>query len=195
MGRGAGRISAILVAWTLASLPAAAQFGGLEHTTPGENRPDLPGFLLEDAPARIGVPAAPREPQTLSSGLSFQLREVRFQGGSLLTPEQLAAAAAPYVGRILAAEDLVRLRNDVTKLYLEAGYLTSGAVIADQVVRDGVLTVTLVEGSLAEIAVSGPSRFRPASTTATAMSPCCGPRSSWCGAGGSTSLPRVPPCR
>jgi hemolysin activation/secretion protein len=149
------RISATLAAWLLATCPAAAQVGGLERATPGETRPGLPDFLPDNPPASITSPASVAPPATLSSGLRFVLSQVRFQGGNLLSPEQLGTAAAPYVGRTLGAEDLIRLRNDVTRLYLEAGYLTSGAVIPDQVIRDGVLTVTLVEGTLSEITVSG----------------------------------------
>ena len=45
----------------------------------------------------------------------------------------------PYENRTLTTEDLERLRLALTLLYVNNGYITSGAVIPDQDVKDGVI--------------------------------------------------------
>lgn len=43
----------------------------------------------------------------------------------------------------------------ITKLYLEGGYLTSRAVLGEQVARDGVITIQVLEGRLEDIRIEG----------------------------------------
>jgi hemolysin activation/secretion protein len=80
----------------------------------------------------------------------------------VLDPERLLAIADGYVGRSLTGEDIRRLRDGLTALYVEAGFITSGAVIPDQDLTDGVLVIELVEGRLQALEVSGAKRFRDA---------------------------------
>ena len=63
--------------------------------------------------------------------------------------------AAPYTNREVKTEDLESLRTAVTLLYVQRGYVTSGAVIPDQAVSDGLIKIQIIEGSLAEIHVEG----------------------------------------
>ncbi|MGH7209404.1 MAG: ShlB/FhaC/HecB family hemolysin secretion/activation protein, partial [Nitrospiraceae bacterium] len=58
------------------------------------------------------------------------------------------------------SEDLERLRLALTLHYVNNGYLTSGAVIPDQDVVDGIITVQIIEGKLARIDVEGNQWFR-----------------------------------
>jgi hemolysin activation/secretion protein len=60
----------------------------------------------------------------------------------------------------LTTEDLEALRLALTHLYVEHGYITSGAIIPDQTVTDGVITLDLIEGRLHDIEVAGQRWFR-----------------------------------
>ena len=86
---------------------------------------------------------------------------IRFEGNSALGERELAAIAARYEGRTLQAEDLEELRVEVTRRYVAAGYLNSGAVIPDQKLVDGILAVRIVEGRLVAAEVSGEHVFQP----------------------------------
>ena len=90
------------------------------------------------------------------------MRVERFEvvGSSVLEPEVLAAALAPWVARRITTEDLLAARDAVTKLYRDAGYATSGAVVPDQDVADGTVRILVVEGALTEVSVRGVRRFR-----------------------------------
>lgn len=79
--------------------------------------------------------------------------------------QELQALAAPYTNREVTTEDLERLRTAVTLLYVQRGYVTSGAVIPDQAVTDGLIRIQVIEGALTDINIEGarwlwPSYYR-----------------------------------
>jgi len=112
-----------------------------------------PEIVLPPAPAP-GAPALSRGARVLAKGF-------RFTGNTAIPTEDLEAIAAPYVGRELGNAELEELRVALTRRYIEAGYINSGAVIPDQDVSDGVITFRIVEGRLSEIVVGGENGFRP----------------------------------
>jgi hemolysin activation/secretion protein len=113
-----------------------------------------PAPLLPPLPP---LPAEPPEPLPLERVF---VREIRVIGSTVFSPAELAALTAPYVNRSLTAEDLEALRLALTRYYLTRGYVNSGAIIPDQTVADGVLTVQIIEGELTRIEVEGNRWFR-----------------------------------
>jgi len=103
------------------------------------------------------TPGAP----TLSQGARVAARAFRFTGNTVVPEAELQALAAPFVGRELGNAELEELRQLITRRYIDAGYINSGAVIPDQDVTAGTITYEIVEGRLTEILVSGDNRFRP----------------------------------
>jgi hemolysin activation/secretion protein len=88
------------------------------------------------------------------------VRAIRITGSTVFSQEDLAKITAPYVNRELTTEDLEALRLALTRLYINAGYINSGAVIPDQTVRDGVITMQIIEGELTAIEITGNRWFR-----------------------------------
>ncbi|MBC7780477.1 MAG: ShlB/FhaC/HecB family hemolysin secretion/activation protein, partial [Proteobacteria bacterium] len=91
----------------------------------------------------------------------LRLVALRFEGNTVFSDAQLQEAGASSIGRDLGALELEELRQRVTLRYVDAGYINSGAVIPDQDVSDGVLTLRIVEGRLTDIRIDGEHRFRP----------------------------------
>lgn len=81
-------------------------------------------------------------------------------GSTVFTDEELAEVTVSYKSRVLTSEDLERLRLALTLLYVNRGYITSGAIIPDQDVTFGVITVQIIEGNLARIDIEGNDWFR-----------------------------------
>ena len=81
-------------------------------------------------------------------------------GNTVFTDEELAEVTAPYKNRVLTTEDLERLRLALTLLYVNRGYITSGAIIPDQDVTFGVITIQIIEGTLSRIDIEGHDWFR-----------------------------------
>jgi hemolysin activation/secretion protein len=80
---------------------------------------------------------------------------VRVTGNTVFSESEIAEVIAPFRDRTLLTEDLERLRLALTLLYVNKGYLTSGAIIPDQDVIDGIVEVRIFEGRLAHIDVEG----------------------------------------
>lgn len=131
---------------------------------PGDRRLELPDFRPPEAERGTILPPLelPREPDSegLSAGVRVFVRHIHFEGVSVLSDEQLEELAAPNLNRDNSFADLEALRDRVTLSYVDQGYVTSGAVIPDQTVREGVLTVQVVEGVLEDIDVETNGRFR-----------------------------------
>ena len=115
--------------------------------------PDVPG--AEVAPPQPVQPSADRE------ALGFRLQAVRFAGAGAVPETALQALAAPLIGAWVTTDDLVALRLAATRLYVERGYVTSGVVLPDQRLRDGVVRYRVIEGTLGDIRVTGPDRIAP----------------------------------
>jgi hemolysin activation/secretion protein len=147
----------------LAALLAPAERAfGQAIGRPADERPELPGFEapveLEPLLPPVPPPAQPRE--QLSAGAGVFVRSYRIAGSTVFSQEELERAVAPWAGRAIRSEDLVAVTNAVTKLYIDRGYVTSGAVVPDQEFEDGIVEVRIIEGSLGEIRTRGNEQFR-----------------------------------
>ena len=171
---GANRLRGIVAAGGVLTLCVAsglvfasvvrAAGGGLQLNRPSERPlPNVPLLPAQPAPA-LQLPAAPPPPDAqkgrLSAGPHVTLREIHVVGSTVFTPEELAAVTKPFLDRELSSEGLLGIRDALTLLYVENGYLNSGAVIPDQHIENGVMEVTIVEGRLANIEIEGNEYFR-----------------------------------
>jgi hemolysin activation/secretion protein len=104
-------------------------------------------------------PLTPSETEPLPPVRVF-VRQIRITGSTIFSDEELAQVTAPYVNRVLTTEDLEELRLALTRYYIDRGYITSGAIIPDQTVSEGVITLHIVEGELSRIDVAGNKWFR-----------------------------------
>jgi hemolysin activation/secretion protein len=116
-------------------------------------------------PCRAQATSRPVLPPIASTSPSGQLSEVgaveihqlRFQGNTVFSDQQLTAAATPILDRrpdhMLSIEDLQAIRTALTQLYVNAGYINSGAVLPDQQIVDGIVTYKIVEGKLTAVRV------------------------------------------
>ncbi len=111
---------------------------------------------IKAPPPRI-EPEAP----ALSQGARVFARAFRFTGNTVVPEAELQSLAASYLGRELGNAELEDLRLRITRHYVDAGYVNSGAVIPDQDVSTGIINLEIVEGRLSEIVVGGNNRFRP----------------------------------
>lgn len=125
--------------------------------------PPLPGEIRPTPPPGSVLPPPP--PRPLQKGeplpLSVFVKEIRITGSTVFTQEQLVRVTAPYTNRQLTSEDLEALRVAVTKFYIDRGYVTSGAIIPDQAVTEGIITLQVIEGRLGHIEVEGSYWFLP----------------------------------
>ncbi|MEH2449467.1 MAG: ShlB/FhaC/HecB family hemolysin secretion/activation protein [Nostoc sp.] len=89
----------------------------------------------------------------------FQVDRIEVVGSTVFKPEQLTAVTAPFVGRKLTFIELLQVKDAITKLYVDHGYVTTGALIVPQTVEAGVIKIQVIEGSLQEIKIIGNKRL------------------------------------
>lgn len=133
----------------------------LEDVTP----PQLPTDVLPPQPSDRELLPLPNLPELPSSGPGdanekFRVDRIEVVGSTVFQPEQFAKVTAPFIGRELTFAELLQARDAVTKLYVDNGYVTTGALIAPQTIKNGVVTIQVVEGSVQEIQVTGNRRLR-----------------------------------
>jgi hemolysin activation/secretion protein len=127
----------------------------------GEEPLPLPKDLPQTPPSlQIPLPQPPEE-----KGVPFHLprifvREIKITGNTVFSSEKLAEITAPYVNRELTDQDLESLRLALTVYYVNHGYINSGAIIPDQTVMNGIITLHIIEGKLTNIEVAGNRWFR-----------------------------------
>jgi hemolysin activation/secretion protein len=145
------------------SVPAETQVR-VPQQRPGDERPQLPEIEAPETPPAVVLPpltpTPPAERERLAEGPRLLVRGYRFEGNTAFDDEQLAALAAPYTGREVGSGELEALRLAITRLYVDAGYVNSGAVIPDQRPEGGVVGIRIVEGTLASIEIEGNRHFR-----------------------------------
>jgi len=110
-------------------------------------------------PSNPILPVEPRSPESdepvAADTVRVFVREIKVVGNTALSPEEILESTAPYTNRMLSTEDLEHLRLSLTLLYINKGYLTSGAIIPDQNVTAGVVVIEMIEGRLTRIEVEG----------------------------------------
>jgi len=111
-------------------------------------------------------PAEPAlEPGSLAALDALFVNDIVVEGSSVLGPAELDALTAPYEQRSVSFEDLQELRHELSRRYVERGYVSSGVVIPDQTVTNGVVVLRAVEGTLTDVVIEGNRRWRDGALT------------------------------
>ncbi len=158
----------LIVGETLFCTPSGAQVlppifdpTGRSGEPPAPLRKEFkPPPVAPPSPLLPPAPTPPPEAEKVLPSVRVFVKDIRVIGSTVFSQEELAKVTAPFQNRSLATEDLERLRLALTLLYINRGYLTSGALIPDQDVKDGVITIQIVEGKLARITIEGNQWFR-----------------------------------
>jgi hemolysin activation/secretion protein len=91
--------------------------------------------------------------------IKFRVNRFEVLGSTRFNAAQLNAITAPFTGRELTFAEVLQARSALTKLYTDAGYVTTGAIVTPQAMNDGVVKIQIVEGQLEGIQVSGNQRL------------------------------------
>ena len=103
----------------------------------------------------------PTRPGRLAPGILVFVKEFVFSGNTVFTDAELGEITASYVGREITSEELEEARHQLTLLYVNEGYVNSGAVVPDQDIADGKVRIDIVEGTLGTINVQGTKTLDP----------------------------------
>ncbi len=95
----------------------------------------------------------------VSSEPSFTVTEIEVLGSTVLA-EEIAFQVDCYLNQQVTLTDLFTLRSRITQLYVDAGYITSGAFLPNnQDLNEGVVQIQVVEGQIEDIQINGLRRL------------------------------------
>lgn len=145
--------SAILIIFVFSTLPVwAVQLPS--SADPSRIKP-LKKPIPDKIPSRQIVPRI-----GLGSGapdsakqVAFRLRQVRLEGMTVFEEKQIADLYQSSLGREITLDTIWQIAERITKRYQNAGYFLSRAYIPEQEIEGGVVTIRLVEGYIAEVAL------------------------------------------
>jgi hemolysin activation/secretion protein len=151
---------------------AAALAAGCVWANPGMAQPspqNLPGAVQpgRDRPA----PAAPSQPDFDFSivsperspvgravdALHFTLNDLRISGAHLLPESAFRPLFANLIGKDVKLSDIQDVADKIEQAYRDRGYMLVRAYVPPQRVSNGVFTINVVEGKIANVSVDGGS--------------------------------------
>ena len=122
----------------------------------------MPEYLREKTPEAFELPTVADDPAPRGADDTPRLwvKEIVVDGNTVLSPEVLSKLVGPYAGRQVSVAELEELRQKVTRIYIDAGYINSGAVIPEHAYDKGVLHLQIVEGLVEDVRIHGQGRLR-----------------------------------
>ncbi len=110
----------------------------------------------------VPLPTIPDEsiPNQDNSNAKFRVERIEVVGSTVFKPEQFAAITNPFVGQEVTFAELLQIKDAIAKLYIDNGYVTTGALITPQTLEAGTVKIQVIEGSLQEIKIIGNRRLR-----------------------------------
>jgi Hemolysin activation/secretion protein len=160
LGLGWGELTSDAIALAQVVPPQLAPTRPERDRLPSPTLPPVPLSPAEQSPI-LSPPDAFPQPLPTDETVQIPIRQIGVLGSTVFTEADFAPIVQPYEGRSLTLAELRDIADQLTQLYLDRGYLTSRAILGDQLVADGVVQYRIIEGSLERIEVEGTNRLHP----------------------------------
>ncbi|EKV02205.1 hemolysin activation/secretion protein [Leptolyngbya sp. PCC 7375] len=136
-----------------------------QDTLPPPLTPQPEPLPAQDLPSADELLDQPQEqpnqsPIPIDSG-TFLIDRFEFVNNTAFDDETLQGVTNEFTGESQTFADVAAARAAVTQLYIDEGYATSGAIVPQQQIVDGIVLMEIIEGSLSEILVTGNRRLHP----------------------------------
>ncbi len=110
-------------------------------------------------PLETVPPSIPLEPPDIPGTIIVKKFEII--GNTVLDPQLIEDAIQEYTLRPISFVELLQVPRIITQLYIDAGYITSGAIISPQAIVDSTVKVEIIPGTVSEIKVIGLKKLKP----------------------------------
>ena len=91
----------------------------------------------------------------------FTIKKFEVIGSTVFSPKKLNQVLAEFINKPITFAQLIEARSKITELYINAGYVTSGAYIPEQTLTSGIVRIQVIEGELEDIQITGTRRLNP----------------------------------
>lgn len=115
----------------------------------------------EDLNILIAQEEAGESLENQDEGLSgVFIKEIIIEGNTVIDTETLNKVIEPFKDRELTLEEMSELTDLLTMTYQEKGYILARAYLPEQEIQDGILKITIAEGKIGKIKVSGYTHYK-----------------------------------
>jgi hemolysin activation/secretion protein len=91
----------------------------------------------------------------------IEIKQFNFVGNTVFTDQYLSKISQEFIGKNITFAQLIQVETIINQKYQELGYINSFAVIpANQNIQNGIVTIQIIEGSIADIEVTGTHRLQ-----------------------------------
>lgn len=159
MEKSALRFSAAALALSvLAATPSWAQVPAQQGTVADPGRVEsqitlpratpstVPQIEVRDGPAQAAPAGA--------ENITFVLNDIRFDGVSAYSPDQLRAFYASSIGQTISLADLYGIANAMTRKFRNDGYILTQVIVPPQTIDGGTVRLQVVEGYVSRVSVA-----------------------------------------
>lgn len=133
--------------------------------SPASVEPGQIGQTLYRSGAPTSAPAAitqlhkatekPSIEAAAAAKITFVLNGIHFKGNHVFSSAELLKIFTPYLHKKITVAKLIELVEAATQKYQKAGYFLSKALLPQQEIHDGIVTVQIVEGFISNVDIQG----------------------------------------
>ncbi|NEP00128.1 MAG: ShlB/FhaC/HecB family hemolysin secretion/activation protein [Symploca sp. SIO2E9] len=114
---------------------------------------------IEELIPPLETPPSPPQPSLEGIPNQITIRQFEVIGSTIFSQEQIAEVLEPFTLRSISFAELLQAQRAITQLYIDNGYITSGAFIPPQALQDGVVRIEVIEGEVEAIEINGLERL------------------------------------
>ena len=117
-------------------------------------------FLQERRPEIFNTPLievdkSSTETSGSDSGAKFLLKDIEFKGSNEISSEDLKKEIGGLIGSEISLNQVNEIANIVTVKYRSEGFISTKAIVPPQKIKNGVLTVEVIEGGVDQVIIQG----------------------------------------
>lgn len=101
------------------------------------------------------VDITPDKDPRLSAAFRLFVKQIQLTGNTVFTEQELKKITQNYENRTITNEELQTLRHQLTRYYIDHGYINSGVILPDQEIKNGLIKLQVIEGELSILEVTG----------------------------------------
>ena len=88
------------------------------------------------------------------------IKDITVTGNTVIDSETLNKLVEPYRNKDLSMEEMSKVTDLITVTYQEKGYILARAYLPEQEIKDGFLKITVAEGKIGKIRITGNKYYR-----------------------------------
>jgi hemolysin activation/secretion protein len=146
---------ALLLSATVSAGAEQANQTGFDPRQAEKRFDDLRSEQSQPARPALHMPTPARPALQADSKPLFVLRGVLPVGVSAIPQDQIAKAYQTYLGKMVSQADLAAIASAVSEIYRSAGFHLSRAIVPPQDIRDGMVRIKVIEGSITDVTLEG----------------------------------------